>query len=101
MSLGLPSSANPAWVDKASQTEDQRIRRRRSFASDAIVLARAARPSLSSRDKVKEVWRDLDVVGLTALTLGCGLFLLPFTLAANAQRHWADRKLSQYLPTTI
>lgn len=94
MSLGFPTSvpASDSWLDKASQTEAQRISRRRSFASDAIVIARASRPRLSAWGKVKEVWSDLDVVGLTTLTIGCGLFLLPFTLAANAQKHWADRE---------
>lgn len=42
--------------------------------------------------KLGKVWRDLDVVGLVALTLGCGLVLLPLSLAARRPESWADRE---------
>lgn len=36
-------------------------------------------------------WKELDIVGLLALTTGCGLVLLPLTLAARRPDRWADR----------
>lgn len=66
-----------------------------------MVLQRARRPRLSAWGKAKEVWRDLDVVGLVTLTLGCGLFLLPFTLAANGQKGWRDRESLPSVSETI
>lgn len=87
------SFARRDWVDKGNQAEEQRARRP-SFAAerDSVVLERARRPRLTAWGKAKEVWRDLDIVGLCALTVGCGLFLLPFTLAAHGQRGWEDRE---------
>lgn len=35
------------------------------------------------KDKLRRVWDELDVVGLTAMTTGCLLLLLPLTLAAR------------------
>lgn len=100
MDLGFSVHARRDWVDKASRAEEQRSRppRRISFAADRdqVVLQRARRPRLSAWGKAKEVWRDLDVVGLVALTLGCGLFLLPFTLAAGGLKGWHDRELGSF-----
>ncbi|ORY89658.1 major facilitator superfamily domain-containing protein [Leucosporidium creatinivorum] len=88
-------SARRDWVDKGSRAEEQRARRP-SFV-DQVVLDRARRPRLTAWGKAKEVWRDLDVVGLFALTVGCGLFLLPFTLAAHGQRGWEDPEIWAFI----
>lgn len=95
MDLGMGVGARRDWVDKGARAEAQRVSRRTSAVADqrdAVIMARARRPRLTAWGKAKEVWRDLDVVGLFALTVGCGLFLLPFTLAANGQKGWKDRK---------
>lgn len=34
------------------------------------------------KSSARTVWRDLDIVGLTSLTLGCSLILIPLTLTA-------------------
>ncbi|KAK4704828.1 hypothetical protein P7C70_g1390, partial [Phenoliferia sp. Uapishka_3] len=40
--------------------------------------------------RTRTVWKDLDVVGLASLTVGCILVLLPLTLAAKRPQAWAD-----------
>ncbi|BGP49152.1 hypothetical protein JCM10450v2_005035 [Rhodotorula kratochvilovae] len=53
-------------------------------------LEKRQRWNATTWSKAKELWRDLDVVGLTALTIGCTLFLLPFTLATKTPESWGD-----------
>lgn len=61
-----------------------------------LLLGRAR---MSERDnvgvwtKTKEVWNELDAIGLVSLTFGAGMFLLPFTLAAHRPEAWEDREL--------
>lgn len=52
--------------------------------------AEASKRKLSG--KLGKLWRELDVVGLIALTLACGFILLPLSLAAGRPERWADRK---------
>ncbi|GAA5912263.1 uncharacterized protein JCM6883_003299 [Sporobolomyces salmoneus] len=66
--------------------------RRLSHAADAAAteLSKRKRWRMSIWDKAAELWKDLDVVGLVALTVGCGAFLLPFTLAMKTNHSWAS-----------
>jgi len=68
--------------------------RRLSHAADAAAneLSKRKRWRMSIWDKAAELWKDLDVVGLVALTVGCGAFLLPFTLAMKTNHSWASRE---------
>ncbi|SCV69923.1 BQ2448_1317 [Microbotryum intermedium] len=60
---------------------------------DQFNNSRRKRRVSSAWGKVTEVWKNLDVVGLTTLTLGCTLFLLPLTLAAQRPESWNDPKI--------
>ncbi|GAA6002891.1 uncharacterized protein JCM10292_001359 [Rhodotorula paludigena] len=66
--------------------------RREASAAEAAAheLEKRQRWNATPWSKAKEIWEDLDVVGLIALTLGCILFLLPFTLATKTPESWAD-----------
>ncbi|GAA6063114.1 hypothetical protein JCM10212_002636 [Sporobolomyces blumeae] len=66
--------------------------RRLSHAADAAAneLSKRKRWRMTIWDKAGELWKDLDAVGLVALTVGCGAFLLPFTLAMKAPDSWAS-----------
>lgn len=48
--------------------------------------------AFSWKARTRTVWRDLDVVGLFSLTIGCIFVLLPLTLAAKRPDSWADRE---------
>ncbi|GAA5935212.1 uncharacterized protein JCM15063_000971 [Sporobolomyces koalae] len=78
--------------DEADTIEYGRRDRRLSHAADAAAneLSKRKRWRMSIWDKAAELWKDLDVVGLVALTVGCGAFLLPFTLAMKANHSWAS-----------
>ncbi|KAK4054078.1 hypothetical protein OIV83_001103 [Microbotryomycetes sp. JL201] len=90
------------WVDKVDIVEraigpggiidyDTQSARRSAYAFEAILNAeRARRARLTTKGKVLECWRELDIIGLACLTIGCGLFLLPFTIATHTKKSWAD-----------
>ncbi|GAA6040600.1 hypothetical protein JCM8097_008062 [Rhodosporidiobolus ruineniae] len=68
-----------------------RARREESAATAAAFeLNKRKRWNKSTWDKTMELWKDLDMVGLVAFTVGCILFLLPFTLATKRPESWAD-----------
>jgi len=67
--------------------------RRMASAAEAAAheLDKRQRWNATTWSKAKELWRDLDVVGLVTLTAGSILFLLPFTLATKTPDSWAER----------
>ncbi|KAM0789647.1 hypothetical protein ACM66B_000449 [Microbotryomycetes sp. NB124-2] len=70
---------------------DTQSSRQSACAFEAILNAeRARRARLTVKGKVLECWRELDIIGLLCLTIGCGLFLLPFTIATHTKKSWAD-----------
>ncbi|GAA5863975.1 hypothetical protein JCM1840_000654 [Sporobolomyces johnsonii] len=81
-------------VDDASEGGaplNGRDRRLSSAASAAASeLNKRKRWRMSGWMKAAELWHDLDVVGLVTLTVGCGAFLLPFTLAAKTPDSWGS-----------
>ena len=87
--------SSPAW-----------LRRRRASSSFSAASGLKRRASSISRlnsssalhvgsrgflELAGEVWDNLDVVGMVALTLGCAALLVPLTLAARAPESWANR----------
>ncbi|GAA5968346.1 hypothetical protein JCM21900_000981 [Sporobolomyces salmonicolor] len=77
-----------------------RDRRLSSAASAAASeLNKRKRWRMSGWMKAAELWHDLDVVGLVTLTLGCGAFLLPFTMAAKTPDSWGSRALLPHFPS--
>lgn len=93
------SSLSAVSEDEDDEEEENRTGyprrdRRLSHAADAAAneLSKRKRWRMSIWDKAAELWKDLDVVGLVALTVGCGAFLLPFTLAMKTDHSWASRE---------
>ncbi|GAA5871445.1 hypothetical protein JCM16303_000758 [Sporobolomyces ruberrimus] len=91
------SSLSAVSEDEDDEEEENRAGyprrdRRLSHAADAAAneLSKRKRWRMSIWDKAAELWKDLDVVGLVALTVGCGAFLLPFTLAMKTDHSWAS-----------
>jgi hypothetical protein len=78
-------------LDPASELSDRERREVSTFTAAAHELNKRKRWNKSGWDKVKELWRDMDMVGLASLTVGCTLFLLPFTLATKTPESWASR----------
>jgi len=93
-----PGRSSLSAVSEDEDDEDRvqygRRDRRLSHAADAAAneLSKRKRWRMSIWDKAAELWKDLDVVGLVALTVGCGAFLLPFTLAMKTNHSWASRE---------
>ncbi|GAA5901939.1 hypothetical protein JCM6882_000146 [Rhodosporidiobolus microsporus] len=85
---------SPPVDPDAAENGDGLLSRERAeeeAAADAArELNRRKRWNKSTWDKAKDMWRELDVVGLCALTAGCVLFLLPFTLASKSPESWGD-----------
>ncbi|GAA5912681.1 hypothetical protein JCM8208_007728 [Rhodotorula glutinis] len=69
--------------------------RRMASAAEAAAheLDKRQRWNATTWTKAKELWRDLDVVGLVTLTAGSILFLLPFTLATKTPDSWAEPEI--------
>ncbi|GAA5949173.1 hypothetical protein JCM3765_003319 [Sporobolomyces pararoseus] len=95
----LPGRSSLSAVSEDEEDEEGGVRlgygrrdRRLSHAADAAAneLSKRKRWRMSIWDKAAELWKDLDVVGLIALTIGCGAFLLPFTLAMKTNHSWAS-----------
>ncbi|KAM0745775.1 MFS general substrate transporter [Meredithblackwellia eburnea MCA 4105] len=72
-------------------TPSRRIgHREESDNPDDVIVKEWERGAFSWSHRTKTIWRDLDVVGLASLTVGCILVLLPLTLAAKRPQSWAD-----------
>ncbi|GAA6006045.1 hypothetical protein JCM10207_007324 [Rhodosporidiobolus poonsookiae] len=84
-----PSVSRDSIESSDSFTRQER-REASAAAAAATELNKRKRWNKTSWDKVKELWQDLDMVGLVAMTLGCSLFLLPFTLATKRPESWGD-----------
>jgi hypothetical protein len=78
-------------LDPSSELTEAEQRELSTFTVAARELNKRKRWNKSGWDKTKELWRDMDMLGLASLTVGCTLFLLPFTLAAKTPESWASR----------
>lgn len=102
----LDLEPGPGGRDSVPASEDPtlsvRERREASAAETAAAeMTKRKRWNMSTWSKAVELWKDLDVLGLVALTVGCILFLLPFTLATKRPESWGDgaSPLSLLVPT--
>ncbi|BGP33078.1 hypothetical protein JCM10296v2_004867 [Rhodotorula toruloides] len=85
--LDLESASAPG----SSRPLTAREHREACAAADAAnELTKRKRWNMTPWSKAVELWHDLDVLGLVALTVGCVLFLLPFTLATKRPESWGD-----------
>lgn len=86
------TSGSDSHIDlEEGTTLSARERREASAAETAAKeMTKRKRWNMSTWSKAVELWKDLDVLGLVALTAGCILFLLPFTLATKRPESWGD-----------
>ncbi|GAA5835089.1 hypothetical protein JCM11251_000161 [Rhodosporidiobolus azoricus] len=85
-----PPTSDPDTLEGADGLTTRERNEEEAAADAARELNRRKRWNKSSWDKAKDMWKELDVVGLVALTAGCVLFLLPFTLASKSPESWGD-----------
>ncbi|GAA5993287.1 hypothetical protein JCM10908_001413 [Rhodotorula pacifica] len=79
------------YLASQDPTLSARERREASAAETAAQeMTKRKRWNMTTWSKAVELWKDLDVLGLVALTVGCILFLLPFTLATKRPESWGD-----------
>ncbi|GAA5867400.1 hypothetical protein JCM8547_003334 [Rhodosporidiobolus lusitaniae] len=89
-----PYSSSP----HASQTHNEHGEELTEREQVEVQTATAAAHELNKRkrwnktgwDKTRELWKDMDMVGLASLTVGAAMFLLPFTLATKRPESWED-----------
>ena len=83
--------APSAHASSTDPTLSTRERREAAAAETAAQeMTKRKRWNMTTWSKTVELWKDLDVLGLVALTAGCILFLLPFTLATKRPESWGD-----------
>ncbi|GAA5939078.1 hypothetical protein JCM10213_006022 [Rhodosporidiobolus nylandii] len=92
--LSPPYSPSSALLSEEDDALTPLERREASaFTAAANELNKRKRWNRSAWEKGKDLWRELDMVGLVCLTVGCGAFLLPFTMAGKTGGGWGDPKL--------
>lgn len=86
--LDLERAPAHAAMDPTLSTRE----RREAAAAETAAqeMTKRKRWNMTTWSKTVELWKDLDVLGLVALTVGCILFLLPFTLATKRPESWGD-----------
>ena len=80
--------APAASMDPTLSTRERREAAAAETAAEE--MTKRKRWNMTTWSKTVELWKDLDVLGLVALTVGCILFLLPFTLATKRPESWGD-----------
>lgn len=94
--LDLERAPAHAAMDPTLSTRE----RREAAAAETAAqeMTKRKRWNMTTWSKTVELWKDLDVLGLVALTVGCILFLLPFTLATKRPESWGDCAFLTFRP---